>query len=363
MLKNTVKCLQRYCTKSNGSFYVTTPIFYVNAAPHIGHLYSAVIADAICRYQNLLRPNNTCVRLCTGTDEHGTKVQQAASAHKIPVEQYCNDISAKYKNIFQQAHIAHNDFIRTTEDRHKAAVAQFWRCLHTNGHIYSAKYSGWYCVSDETFLTDSQLRLDESTGIRYSLESGHPVEWSDETNYMFRLSALQSDVVYWVKQGGRVRPKKFEKILLNILNEPLPDVSISRPSNRVHWAISVPSDETQTVYVWLDALINYLTSTGFPDAKYRNHWPAKVHVIGKDILKFHGVYWPAFLIAAGFEPPQQLFVHSHWTVDGQKMSKSKHNVVDPEEVARIYTMEGLRYFLLREGVAHSDGSKFILVFS
>lgn len=234
------------------------------AAPHIGHLYSAVIADAICRYQKLLQPETTAsIRLCTGTDEHGTKVQKAAASHNIPVDQYCQDISAKYRKIFQQAAIQSDDFIRTTEERHKQAVRHFWRSLRDKGHIYS----GWYCVSDETFLTDSQLRLDEASGQRFSLESGHPVEWTEEQNYMFRLSKLQDDIIYWLKQGGRVKPIKFEKILFDMLSEPLPDVSVSRPSQRVDWAIPVPEDPTQSVYVWLDALINYLTSAGYPDNK------------------------------------------------------------------------------------------------
>uniref|UniRef100_A0A0A1XJZ0 Methionine--tRNA ligase, mitochondrial n=1 Tax=Zeugodacus cucurbitae TaxID=28588 RepID=A0A0A1XJZ0_ZEUCU len=355
MFSNKWNTVRRYCVQASQGFYATTPIFYVNAAPHIGHLYSAVITDALCRYQRLKHPEQS-VHLCTGTDEHGTKIQQAAATQGVPVAQYCDNISARYRQLFGEAGITNTDFIRTTEDRHKKVVSHFWRTLHTRGHIYSAAYSGWYCVSDETFLTDSQLRLDSTTGARFSLESGHPVEWTEETNYMFRLSALQDEVLYWVKQGGRIRPAKFEKILLDMLSEPLPDVSVSRPANRVHWAIPVPDDASQTVYVWLDALINYLTSAGYPDEKYQRWWPPSVQVIGKDILKFHGIYWPAFLIAAGLEPPQQLFVHSHWTVDGQKMSKSKQNVVDPVAAAKTYTMEGLRYFLLREGVAHSDGN-------
>ncbi|XP_013097578.2 methionine--tRNA ligase, mitochondrial [Stomoxys calcitrans] len=359
MLIPKVQAIRRFCTNLGSTYYVTTPIFYVNAAPHIGHLYSAVIADAICRYQKLLaKPESPAplVRLCTGTDEHGTKVQQAAASHSIPVDQYCNDISARYRNVFQQAVIQNNDFIRTTEQRHKKAVAHFWQTLNSRGHIYSANYQGWYCVSDETFLTDSQLRVEESTGERFSLESGHPAEWTEEKNYMFRLGNLQDDIIYWLKQGGKVKPLKFEKILFDMLSEPLPDVSVSRPAQRVQWAIPVPEDPSQSIYVWLDALVNYLTSAGYPDPKFQSCWPPKVQVIGKDILKFHGIYWPAFLIAAGLEPPQELFVHSHWTVDGQKMSKSKNNVVDPMEAAETYTMEGLRYFLLREGVPHSDGN-------
>ena len=237
--------------------------------------------------------------LCTGTDEHGTKVTQSAIAHNIPVEQYCQDISSRYRSVFQQAFIKNTDFVRTTEERHKKAVTNFWQTLKENGHIYSANYQGWYCVSDETFLTDSQLRLDETNGQRYSLESGHPVEWTEEQNYMFRLSKFQDDVIYWLKQGNKIKPIKFEKILFDMLSEPLPDVSVSRPAQRVPWAIPVPDDPNQTIYVWLDALVNYLTSAGYPDAIYQNNWPPKLQVIGKDILKFHGIYWPAFLIAAG----------------------------------------------------------------
>ncbi|XP_055905566.1 methionine--tRNA ligase, mitochondrial [Eupeodes corollae] len=346
--------LHNFSTRASDSIYVTTPIFYVNASPHIGHLYSAVIADAIVRYKSLRNPQIT-THFCTGTDEHGTKIQQAAATHNVNVAKYCDDISQSYRKVFHESGIQYTDFIRTSEDRHKKAVAHFWNELKSRGHIHSSQYNGWYCVSDETFLTDSQLKTNPD-GSKCSLESGHPVEWTEETNYMFSLAKIQEDVLYWVKQGGRIRPAKFEKILLDYLSEPLPDVSISRPSNRVHWAIPVPDDDSQTVYVWLDALINYLTSAGYPNEKFRNNWPPTTQVIGKDILKFHGIYWPAFLIAAGLEPPQQLFVHSHWTVDGQKMSKSKFNVVDPLEASKMYTMEGLRYFLLREGVSHSDGN-------
>uniref|UniRef100_A0A1A9W7E1 Methionine--tRNA ligase, mitochondrial n=1 Tax=Glossina brevipalpis TaxID=37001 RepID=A0A1A9W7E1_9MUSC len=346
-----------YSHNFGGNFYATTPIFYVNGAPHIGHLYSAVIADAICRYQRLLFPEvSEFIRLSTGTDEHGTKIEQAATARKTPVMSYCTKISDMFSEVFHEASVHHCDFIRTTEQRHKEAVNHFWNTLFERNTIYLNQYSGWYCVADETFLTNSQLRLDEQSGVRYSLESGHPVEWTEEENYIFRLSKFQSDILYWLKQGDHVRPAKFEKILLDTLNEPLHDVSISRPVNRVSWALPVPNDPSQTIYVWFDALVNYLTSVGYPDEKYTDFWPPSVQVLGKDILKFHGIYWPAFLIAAGLEPPKQLYVHSHWTVEGQKMSKSKNNVIEPNRAAKMYTMEGLRYFLLREGTAHSDAN-------
>lgn len=193
-----------------------------------------------------------------------------------------------------------------------------------------------------------------ANGDKVSEESGHPVEWTEEKNYMFKLSQFQEEVIRWAESEKRIKPIKYQKILLQSLQEELPDISVSRPIERVSWGINVPQDPSQTIYVWLDALVNYLTSVGYPNQL--KHWPPNVQVLGKDILKFHGVYWPAFLIAAGLEPPTELFVHSHWTVDGQKMSKSKFNVVDPFERAETYTMEGLRYFLLREGVAHSDGN-------
>ncbi|XP_041765781.1 methionine--tRNA ligase, mitochondrial [Anopheles merus] len=348
---------RRFCSQIQHSF-VTTPIFYVNAAPHIGHLYSSVIADAIHRFDQITRPaeSRDCF-LSTGTDEHGLKIQQAAIKHSTSTEDYCDAISTKYRELFGRFQIDYSRFIRTTDTDHRQAVQAFWRSLAASDSIYSASYSGWYCVPDETFLTDSQLKENER-GEKCSLESGHPVEWTEEENYMFRLSRYQDDVRHWVKglEGRRIQPDKFGRILLDWLEEPLPDISISRPMNRVSWGVPVPSDPSQSVYVWLDALVNYLTVAGYPKESFRTRWPPTVQVLGKDILKFHGIYWPAFLLAAQIEPPRQLLVHSHWTVDNQKMSKSKQNVVDPNERAELYTYEGLRYFLLREGVAHSDGN-------
>ncbi|XP_055698031.1 methionine--tRNA ligase, mitochondrial [Phlebotomus papatasi] len=343
--------LRKFSSIPAKPFFVTTPIFYVNAAPHIGHLYSAVIADAIFRFENLLRPNPANI-FTTGTDEHGTKIQQAAAQKSVPVEEYCRTVSEGYRSLFADMGVKHTDFIRTSEVRHFSVVERFWSELKKRDLLYTENYSGWYCISDETFLTESQLKEDGKGG-KISLESGHPAEWTEELNYMFRLGKFQEEVVRWASREGSVRPKKFQKILLDSLEEPLPDISVSRPASRVHWAIPVPGDPSQTIYVWLDALVNYLTCSGYPE---NAAWPPDVQVIGKDILKFHGIYWPAFLIANDLEPPKSLFVHSHWTVDGQKMSKSRRNVVDPTERASLYTSEGLRYFLLREGVAHSDGN-------
>lgn len=245
-----------------GNAGVFTPNLFP-AAPHIGHLYSAVIADASVRFERLLA-QHPAYMLSTGTDEHGSKIQQAAARFDRTPADYCADISARYRRLFDQSAVAYTDYIRTTESRHRSAVAAFWQRLQASDSLYTANYAGWYCVPDETFLTDSQLR--ETNGVRVSAESGHPVEWTEEHNYMFRLSRYQDDVVHWLRSGDRVRPAKFNKMLLDqLLGEPLPDVSVSRPSARVQWGIEVPGDATQTVYVWLDALVNYLTCAGFPD--------------------------------------------------------------------------------------------------
>lgn len=327
-------------------------------------MYTSLIADAINRFEKLTSFHSENI-FSTGTDEHGMKVLQAATKNKVPVDKYCNDISNQYKNLFDQSQIEYSDFVRTTEERHKKSVTKFWNVLKSKNAIYKDKYSGWYCVQDETFLSESQLHTDQSSGKKFSLESGHPVELSEEENYMFKLRDYQDDVIYWAKQTNRILPAKFNKILLDMLyKENLPNLSVSRPSSRMTWGIPVPDDESQNIYVWLDALTNYLTVAGYQNDKLKL-WPPNLQIIGKDILKFHGIYWPAFLIAADIEPPHQLLVHSHWTVDGQKMSKSKNNVIDPLERATIYTIEGMRYFLLKEGVQHSDGSgsKFYFYFS
>ncbi len=338
--------------------FVTTPIFYVNASPHIGHLYSAVIADAAHRFCKLKHPQNETV-FSTGTDEHGQKVQAAAeSAHVNDVKIYCDSISSKYKNLFDLADVKYTRFVRTTDPDHLRSVEHFWNALKSKDYIYLGSYSGWYCVSDEMFLSETEiLNAADKNGneIKVSKISGHTVEWSEEENFMFKLSALKSDLLHWLKDERRVEPSKFHKILTSWIHDDnaVKDISISRPSSRFSWGIPVPDCPTQTVYVWLDALVNYLTVAGYPNLRT---WPPTMQVIGKDILKFHGIFWPAFLMAAGLEPPHRLFVHSHWTVNDEKMSKSKNNVVDPFEKVKSYSAVGFRYFLLKEGVPHSDGN-------
>ncbi|KAF4522009.1 hypothetical protein B566_EDAN010858 [Ephemera danica] len=330
-------------------FYVTTPIFYVNASPHIGHLYSAVLADAAQRYQRLTQCTSTF--LSSGTDEHGSKVETAAGNRKP--QDYCDGISQEYKHMLQLYDVECGSFVRTTSQAHKDAVHAFWRRLESRGFLRHGEYSGWYCTADEAFVPESRVTMNEKN-VKISLESGRPVEWTQEKNYLFRLTEVKDDLMYWLKNDKTVVPNKFHKLLASWANEEISDVSISRPSSRVFWGIPVPNDPSHTIYVWFDALVNYLTAVGFPNDNL-TRWPPDLHVLGKDILRFHGLLWPSLLLAAGFEPPRKLLCHSHWTVDGEKMSKSRQNVINPCTSLKL-TSSGLRYFLLREGVAHSDGN-------
>ncbi|KAF3838657.1 hypothetical protein F7725_010425 [Dissostichus mawsoni] len=345
---STVSC------EDDRSYYITTPIFYVNASPHLGHLYSAVIADCLHRYK-LLQGFNS--KFATGTDEHGLKIQQAAEAAGKDPLTFCTDVSERFKHLFNSCNISYTDYIRTTEQRHHQAVKHFWSVLWNKGLIYKGSYEGWYSTQDESFLTALQVgdAVDSSGNeIKVSLESGHKVEWMKEENYMFRLSAFRSQLLDWLKGNPRaIQPELFYQVVLKWLQEDLPDLSVSRQRSRLQWGIPVPGDAEQTIYVWLDALVNYLTVAGYPD-KHNQLWNVAHHIVGKDILKFHAVYWPAFLLGAGLPLPQTIYVHSHWTVGGKKMSKSLGNVVDPLERSKQFTTDGMRYFLLRQGVPDSD---------
>ncbi|XP_055967636.1 methionine--tRNA ligase, mitochondrial [Sorex fumeus] len=338
--------------------FFTTPIFYVNAAPHIGHLYSAVLADALYRHRRLRVPSASATRFSTGTDEHGLKIQQAAAAAGFAPTELCERVSAQYHQLFRQADIASTDFIRTTEPRHRTAVQHFWGLLEARGLLYKGVYEGWYCASDECFLPEAKVTRQpgpSGDSCPVSLESGHPVSWTQEENYIFRLSAFREPLQRWLRDNPRaITPEPFYHLVLQWLEEELTDLSVSRRRSNLHWGIPVPGDESQTIYVWLDALVNYLTVIGYPDAQFESWLPATVHIIGKDILRFHSIYWPAFLLGAGLSPPRRICVHSHWTVSGQKMSKSLGNVVDPGTCLDRYTVDGFRYFLLRQGVPNWD---------
>ncbi|EPY88138.1 methionine--tRNA ligase, mitochondrial [Camelus ferus] len=338
--------------------YFTTPIFYVNAAPHIGHLYSALLADALCRHHRLRVPSAAATRFSTGTDEHGLKIQQAAAAAGLAPSELCDRVSAQFQQLFREADISSTDFIRTTEARHRVAVQHFWRVLKARGLLYKGLYEGWYCASDECFLPEAKVtRQPGPSGdlCPVSLESGHPVSWTKEENYIFRLSQFREPLQRWLRGDPQaITPEPFHHAVLQWLEEELPDLSVSRRSSHLHWGIPVPGDDSQTIYVWLDALVNYLTVIGYPNAEFKSWWPTTSHIIGKDILKFHAIYWPALLLGAGINPPHRIYVHSHWTVCGQKMSKSLGNVVDPRTCLDRYTVDGFRYFLLRQGVPNWD---------
>lgn len=334
------------------TFFVTTPIFYVNAAPHMGHLYTCVLADAVARYHRLTGKQ---VLFTTGTDEHGQKIQQAAEKDKTKPAEFTSRVSETFKEMFDSYNISYTDYIRTTEDRHFRTVHKFWKVLETSGSIYKGAYEGWYSVSDEAFVGENDVEDQKNENgqvVKVCRETGNPLTWMKEDNYMFALSQYKDKLHKWL-QSAAVQPSLFQSMAENYLTD-LDDLSVSRPQSRLDWGIPVPGDESQTIYVWLDALVNYLTVCGYPDQG--SSWPANIQVIGKDILKFHAIYWPAFLMAAGLDPPRKLFCHSHWLINSVKMSKSRGNVVDPMVIKDKYSAEVFRYYLLREGVPHSDGN-------
>nr|SVE92382.1 EOG090X05VD [Megafenestra aurita] len=359
LYKHLIKDGQRNTSHFSGvkqPFFITTPIFYVNADPHIGHIYTAVLADASARFHQMIGCDP--VLFSTGTDEHGLKIQQASFlANKEPLA-FCNKVSSSFREALSKCDISYTDYIRTTEKRHKENVQLFWETLSERGYIYKGKYEGWYCTADETFVAEdltSLIKLPDGREQRVSTESSRPVEWFSEENYLFKLSTCREKLIEWLESGPVVRPPRYYSLLKSLLDQDLFDLSISRPNSRLSWGIPVPGDSSQTIYVWLDALLNYLTVAKHSQSQ-RNLWPPSVHVMGKDILKFHGIYWPAFLMAAGLELPKSLLVHGHWLVDEQKMSKTTGNVVSPHTCIDIATVNGLRYFLLHEGVPANDGN-------
>ncbi|KAL2808579.1 tRNA synthetases class I (M)-domain-containing protein [Aspergillus granulosus] len=351
---------RRYATSAAPTkpYYVTTPIFYVNAAPHVGHLYTMVIADVLKRWRAVIGEEGA--QLLTGTDEHGMKIQQAASAAGIDTQAFCDRNCKTFKDLAHAANLDHNHFIRTTDASHKEAVQYFWEMLENRGYIYTSKHEGWYSVSDETFYPQSQvhLSLDPATGRKrmVSIETGKEVEWSSEINYHFRLSAFK-DRLLELYETGFIAPEHYKDRVVKSVASGLTDLSISRPVERLNWGIPVPGDDTQTIYVWLDALVNYLTKAGYPfppGEGARLGWPADVHVVGKDIVRFHCVYWPAFLMALDLPLPRNVLVHAHWTMNREKMSKSTGNVVNPFFAIDRFGVDTMRFFLAFQGGLASD---------
>lgn len=337
------------------TIYTTTPIFYVNAKPHLGHFYSMTLADVRNRWCKL---NKKDTFFTTGTDEHGLKVQNAAQAANIDPKLFCDNLAAKFKELAAIGNIKYDRFIRTTDPDHYAAVNHFWNVVNKNNFIYKGRHSGWYSVSDETFYaeTDIEESTDEKTGekIMISKETSSTVVYQSEDNYFFKLSAFQEQLLQYLRENPDfIQPTKYYDFIVNELEtRELTDLSISRLSSRLQWGIPVPNDDSQRIYVWFDALVNYLTSAGYPKVV---DMPRPTHLIGKDIIKFHCIYWPAFLMAAGLKMPKQVFVHGHWLMGGRKMSKSRGNVADPIEISNIYGADSLRLFMMRYSVLDTDG--------
>ncbi|KAG0296439.1 methionyl-tRNA synthetase [Dissophora globulifera] len=343
-------------------YYITTPIFYVNAVPHIGHLHSAVLSDTFKRFQEL---KGRKAILSTGTDEHGLKIQQAAELLGMKEIDLCNDVSQRFRDLFDAANISYTTFIRTTEPRHADAVKEIWDQLWARGYIYKGKHEGWYSVSDEAFYpsTHVQEKLNEKTGEKYhiAVETGKMVEWTTEENYKFKLSAFTDKLNEWLEQNpNAILPLSRHQEVQSWLKTPLADLSISRPRSRLTWGIPIPGDDSHVMYVWMDALTNYLTVTGYPWKNMSEAqravcgWPADAQVVGKDILRFHAVYWPAFLMAAELDVPKRIVAHAHWTQSKMKMSKSVGNVVDPFTAMQEFGTDTIRFYLMNDGGLADD---------
>lgn len=323
-------------------------------------MYSMMLADSIKRWQTLRQRK---ALLCTGTDEHGMKLQQAAAEQGVPPKEFCDGNAEKFRELARVCGLDNDFFVRTTDPDHIAAVQHFWYMLREKGYIYETTHSGWYCVSDECFYQEKEIErtVVPLTGrtIMASIVSGKEVEWTEERNYHFRMTALKDELLkFYEENPDWILPKTRMTEVVSWVKNNLEDLSISRPKSRLSWGIPVPDDPSQTIYVWVDALINYATKAGFPNwapgEQQKGGWPADVHVIGKDILRFHGVYWPALLLAVGLPPPKQLLSHAHWTMDKKKMSKSTGNVVNPFFAIDRWGLDTMRYFMLRDGGIDHD---------
>jgi len=332
---------------SANTFYVTTPIYYVNDAPHIGHAYTTLACDVLARF---LRLDGWQVKFLTGTDEHGQKVEKSAAAAGIAPKDFVDRVSGNFRELAVAMHFSNDDFIRTTEPRHFKAAQALWKALEANGQVYLGSYSGWYSVRDEAFYGEKEL-------IDGKAPTGADVEWVEEPSYFFRLSDWQEALLEFYEANPEfIAPKSRRNEVLSFVKSGLHDLSISRTSFK--WGIPVPGQPDHVMYVWLDALTNYMTGVGYPDTEckdFSSYWPANVHMVGKDILRFHAVYWPAFLMAAGIAPPKRIFAHGWWTNEGQKISKSLGNIIDPFELIAKYGLDPVRFFLLREVPFGKDG--------
>ncbi|MCC7426021.1 MAG: methionine--tRNA ligase [Alphaproteobacteria bacterium] len=333
-------------------YYITTPIYYVNDSPHIGHAYTTLACDVMARFMRL---DGYRVLFLTGTDEHGQKVEKAAAAAGIEPKAFTDKVSENFRALARRMNYSNDDFIRTTEERHIRASQAIWQALESRGEIYLGHYEGWYAVRDEAFYAESEL-IAGPDGTRLA-PTGAPVEWVKEESYFFRLSAWGERLLaYYDAVPDRILPETRRNEVVSFVKSGLQDLSVSRTS--FGWGVKVPGAPKHVMYVWLDALTNYITAVGYPDtgsAEFKTFWPADLHMVGKDILRFHAVYWPAFLMAAGLAPPRRVFAHGWWTNEGQKISKSLGNVIDPIALVDTYGLDAVRFFLLREVPFGNDG--------
>ena len=335
------------------NYYITTPIYYPSGKPHMGHAYSSIVADVIARYKRL---DGYKVYFLTGTDEHGLKIQREAEKNKKDTQLFCNELSEKFKELTKILNLSNNDFIRTTEKRHYKSVEDLWNKLVKSGDIYLDKYKGWYSVSDEAYYDDDEI--EEKDGFKISKLSGSKVEWVEEESYFFKLSSWTKKLLEVYKSNPTfILPIARKNEVIKFVEKGLKDLSVSRTS--FSWGIPVPKNQKHIIYVWLDALTNYLSALNYPDISsdlYKNYWPADLHIIGKDILRFHAIYWPAFLMAAKLPLPKRIFGHGWILSDEKKMSKSLGNILDPLEIIKIYGIDQLRYYLIKEVSLGNDGN-------
>jgi methionyl-tRNA synthetase len=333
-------------------YYLTTPIYYVNDRPHIGHAYTTLACDVLARFMRL---DGRDVHFLTGTDEHGQKVEKSAQTAGKDPQTFTDEVSQNFRKLADDMNYSHDDFIRTTEERHVRSAQAIWKAIDANGHIYLDSYSGWYSVRDEAFYAESEL-TDTEDGKKVA-PSGAEVEWVEEPSYFFDLSKWQQPLLdFYAANPDFIGPDTRRNEVVSFVSGGLKDLSISRTSFK--WGIPVPDDEAHIMYVWLDALTNYITAVGYPDVEspdFSKYWPADLHMVGKDIVRFHAVYWPAFLMAAGLQPPKRIFAHGWLLNRGEKMSKSLGNVVLPEDLVSRFGLDPVRYYLLREVPFGNDG--------
>jgi methionyl-tRNA synthetase len=332
-------------------YYITTPIYYVNDKPHIGHTYTNLAADILARFKRL---DNYDVIFLTGTDEHGQKVEKSANNANMQPQDFVDKVSKTFLDLCDTLNLSNDDFIRTTETRHKEGVIALWKELEKNGYIYKSVYSGWYALSDEAFYSQDELKKDNAGN--FIAPSGSAVQWREEESYFFKLSAFQDKLLaYYDNNPDFISPKSRLNEIVSFVKSGLKDLAISRSS--FSWGIPTPYDNKHVIYVWLDALTNYITALGYPksDSKVDEYFPQAIHLIGKDIIRFHCVYFPAFLMGANLALPKKVFAHGWWLNRGEKISKSKGNAIDPNALIEKYGLDSVRYFLFKEVPFGNDG--------